>query len=284
MDISQSINWGEHEKSTRFVFYLAAFTFLTLGEWKAPRRPARISKTLRWTNNLGVTLLNYLILRFLLPGSVLFTAHEAFNLHFGLFNWVEVPLIFSIVWTIIILDITVYYLHRAFHADHRLWKIHRVHHADLEVDISTSFRFHPLELIMLWLIKSVVIFLFGLPIMGVFLFEAVLTLSSMFNHSNLRLPLLLDKFLRWFLVTPDLHRVHHSAKMTEANRNFGFIFSLWDKLFGTYLAEPQKGQMYMRIGLDAFNDPKYLKGGQILLIPFMDNKGQAAWNNLTKVE
>lgn len=282
MNFIFSTTWAEENQTNQLFVFWAVFGILALAEWKRPRRPSLIPKNLRWTHNLAVTLLNFLILRFLFPGAALLAASQAANFHFGFFNWVELPPGFDLFWTFIILDITVYYQHRAFHSNPLLWKIHRVHHADLEVDVTTGARFHPLELVVSLLIKSTVILFFGLPVFAVFLFEAALMLSSLWNHSNLRLPKLLDKILRLVVVTPDLHRTHHSADMSEANSDFGFIFSFWDKLFGTYLAEPKKGPLEMKIGLDVFNGPPCLTGDRILLMPFMDKEGRCAWNQLWK--
>ena len=282
MTLWHSLEWLEIHPTADWILFLAVFGLFAAGGEFSPRRASLIPKSLRWIPNGGLAALDFLILRLLAPGGSLLAANWALTHRIGFFNWIELPQGFSIVWALILLEITVYYQHRAFHALPLLWKFHRVHHADLEVDVSTAARFHPVETVLSWGIKSLVILLWGLPVEGVFLFEALWIASSLFNHSNLKIPLGLDKILRVLLVTPDLHRIHHSASMAEANSDFGFIFSVWDKLFGTYRAEPQGGQIEMKVGLEAFNDPKYLTGGSMLLMPWMDKEGRCAWDHLTK--
>ena len=201
---------------------------------------------------------------------------------FGLFHWVEVPYAFSVVFVIIYLDWMIYYQHRIFHAYSWLWKIHRVHHTDPEVDATTATRFHTLEMVLSTLFKSVFIVGLGAPPGGVFLFEAILNASLLFAHSNGRMPLALDRVLRWVFVTPDMHRIHHSSFSKEYGSDFAFIFSFWDRLLGTYRDQPEKSPEKMELGLGYFNTGEYLEGKRILLQPFLDRKGKAAWANLAR--
>ena len=266
--------WVADEKNIRIMFFVSVFLLMALWEWKASRRNQKIPKTHRWPNNLAMTLLNTLVVRILFPGSALWASYLAASYRIGFFNWVEVPFGVSAVLTISNLDWVIYYQHRAFHALPWLWKIHRVHHTDLEVDVTTGMRFHPLEAVLSMCVKSLAIVALGAPPGAVFLFELILNTASLFNHANIRMPRILANILKLFIVTPDMHRIHHSVIPREFGSNFGFIFSWWDRLFGTYRAEPEKGQEEMTLGLGIFNDLKYLKGDQMLMQPFMDKEGR----------
>jgi sterol desaturase/sphingolipid hydroxylase (fatty acid hydroxylase superfamily) len=271
-----------HEGTARLLCFLAPFALLAFLEIKFTRRTQKIPKDIRWPGNLGLMLINTIVIRILFPGSALLAARWSAYHEFGLFHWVEVPFLFSFVFTLIFLDMIVYYQHRAFHAFPWLWKMHRVHHADLEVDVTTGIRFHALEMVISMLLKSAAIILLGAPLAGVFLFEVLLNATSLFSHSNLGIPLGLDRFLRFTLVTPDMHRIHHSALPKETNSNFGFNLVWWDRLLGTYRTEPEKGQEKLRIGLDVFDEPKYLRLDRLLLQPFLDGKGNFSFRNLTR--
>ncbi len=276
--------WVADERNVRIMSFLWVFFFLALIEWKFGRRKPKFPKRIRWTNNLLVTLISGLVLRFVFPATTLGAAYLASSYQFGLFNWVKVPFSLAALMTLVNLDWLLYYQHRLFHAQPLFWKIHRVHHTDLEVDVTTGVRFHPLEALISTFTRSVVILLLGTPVGAVFLFEVILNASSLFNHANIRVPRFLDRLLRLVIVTPDLHRIHHSSNPKEFGKDFGFIFSWWDRFLGTYLAQPEKGQEQMTLGLDLFNEPQYLKGDKILLQPFMDKQGHPAWGNLISSE
>jgi sterol desaturase/sphingolipid hydroxylase (fatty acid hydroxylase superfamily) len=271
-----------YEKNVRLLCFLCVFVLMALWEWMANRREQKISKKIRWSNNLALALINALMIRVLFPGAALWASYLAFRHHLGLFNNVEVPFTFAIIFTIIFLDWVIYYQHRAFHAYPFLWKIHRMHHTDLEVDVTTGVRFHPLEMLISMLVKSMGIILLGAPTAAVFLFEITLNIASMFSHSNIHVPERLDKLLRFFIVTPDMHRIHHSANPPETNSNFGFNLSWWDRLLGTYRDQPEKGQEKMKLGLDIFDEPEDLMMDQLLLQPFLDKTGRFAFGNLTR--
>jgi sterol desaturase/sphingolipid hydroxylase (fatty acid hydroxylase superfamily) len=215
----------------------------------------------------------------ILPGFCLLTALSAYNHRFGLFNQVRVPAAFGIIFTIIFLDWMRYYLHRVYHAIPWLWKIHRVHHTDVEVDVTTGLRFHPIELLITALAEAWFIYLLGAPVSGVFLFELWIGVSNLFNHSNIRISLGLEKTLHWFILTPEMHQVHHSANPPETNSNFGFIFSWWDRLFMTYRQTLEPGKV--KWGLNIFEEIHYLRLKELLLQPFYDKQGKFKFKNIT---
>ena len=271
-----------HERNVRLYCFLAVFILMAFWEHTAARRKEKIPRVLRWPNNLGLGFLNHLFIRGLFPGAALWTANLAFQNSFGLFHWVEVPPTFSICLTVILLDWVIYYQHRAFHAIPLLWKMHRMHHTDMEVDVTTGARFHTFEIIVSLIIKSVAILALGAPVAGVLLFELILNATTLFNHSNIRIPAFLEKSLRLLSVTPDMHRIHHSVIPAETNSNFGFIFSFWDRFFGTYRPQPQEEQEKMKLGLEFLRDVKYSAFWELFKIPFLDNEGRFSWGNLTK--
>ncbi len=273
-----------NEPYIRFYCFFAVFILMAFWEQKASRRKEKVPRVLRWPNNLGLGFLNHYFIRALLPGAALWAANLAIRSRFGLFQWVDVPETFSVWFTVVILDWVSYYQHRAFHDIPLLWKIHRMHHTDLEVDLTTGTRFHTLEILVSLLVKSLAVFLLGAPLAGVFLFELVLNASTLFNHSNVRIPAFLEKSLRLVFVTPDMHRIHHSTIPSETNSNFGFIFCVWDKLFKTYRPQPRDGQENMKLGLEFLRDSKYLALTQLLKIPFLDSDGRFKWDNLTKIK
>lgn len=270
------------ERNLRLYGFLIVFGLMALWEWLAPRRKEQTARSGRWPGNLGLTLINTLVIRVVFPSAAVGAAYLARRIQFGLFNWLEIFPAFTVWYTVVAMDLVVYYQHRFFHAVPLCWKFHRLHHSDLEVDVTTGARFHTLEMLLSMLIKSFFILLLGAPPAGVFLFELLLNATSLFSHSNVRIPLWLDKILRVLIVTPDMHRVHHSVLPAETNSNFGFGLSIWDRLLGTYRAQPKEGQEKMRIGLDVFNDEKYLPIRKLLEQPFLDKAGRFGWGNLTQ--
>jgi sterol desaturase/sphingolipid hydroxylase (fatty acid hydroxylase superfamily) len=252
---------------------MAAFTgvilAMVLAERLFPRRRLAVSKPLRWWNNLGLFALNTFVARLLLPIGAVGVAHLAEQYRWGLFNQIDLPAWLAVLLAFVLLDFAIYLQHVLFHAIPALWQLHRVHHADLDFDASTGVRFHPLEIVLSLGIKLVVVCLLGAPVWSVLVFEIMLNASSLFNHANVRLPSWLDRVLRLFLVTPDMHRVHHSIDPRETNTNFGFNLPWWDYLLGTYLDQPKKGHEAMTIGLADVRDEAHAQRiGWLLLLPF----------------
>ncbi|HSP00684.1 MAG TPA: sterol desaturase family protein, partial [Thioalkalivibrio sp.] len=224
----------------------------------------------RWTSNLSIVVINTVVLRLLFPAAAVGMAVFAQSAGWGVFNTFQIPFWVAVIVSVLILDFMIWLQHVMVHAVPALWRLHRVHHADLDFDVTTGLRFHPLEIILSMVIKFGVIALLGAPVLAVILFEILLNATSMFNHSNLRLPLGLDRVLRWFVVTPDMHRVHHSVEDDETNSNFGFNLPWWDRLFGTYKAQPRDGHEAMTIGISTFRDPRQCDGLKgMLLMPFV---------------
>ena len=214
-----------------------------------------LSRKQRWPANLGLVVLGALVSRLILTLAAFEVSLWASSGHFGLFKQISLPLWASVTCSIVILDCAVYWQHRLFHAVPFLWRIHKVHHADLDLDATSGARFHPMEIAISLCIKLAVIAFLGAPALGVILFEVILNGMAMFNHANLFLPICLDGSLRAIFVTPDMHRVHHSTDKIEHNQNFGFNLSLWDRIFRTYQAQPQRGHQGMGIGLEEYREP-----------------------------
>jgi sterol desaturase/sphingolipid hydroxylase (fatty acid hydroxylase superfamily) len=259
-----------HEAAFRLGIFLGVFALMAIWEILAPRRELTQSKPVRWLNNIGLVVLNTVVVRLVFPTAAVGVAAYAAEQQWGLFNQVSAPGWLAVVATVIILDGIIYMQHVMFHAVPAFWRLHRVHHADLDFDVTTGSRFHTIEILLSMLIKFAAIVLLGPPLVAVVVFEVLLNAMAMFNHSNVRLPLLLDRVLRLLVVTPDMHRVHHSHLAHETNSNFGFNLSFWDRLFGTYRAQPDDGHTGMVIGIDTFREPRQcvnLPG--LLLMPFV---------------
>ena len=259
-----------NEVVIRLSFFFGVFALMAVWEWMAPRRALTVSKALRWLNNLGLVFLNSFILRLLFPAAAVGMAAFAHEQGWGLFNYYAVPDALAIIATVIIMDLVIYLQHVMVHAVPLFWRLHRVHHADLDYDVTTGARFHPLEIILSMLIKFATILLLGPSVVAVIIFEVTLNAMAMFNHGNVGLPERLDKVLRFFVVTPDMHRVHHSIEDDEANSNFGFNLSWWDRLFGTYREQPRAGHEEMTIGIRNYREPKqvlWITG--LLTLPFV---------------
>jgi len=214
-----------------------------------------------------VFLLNGVMLT-ILPITAVSAALVSLEYKFGLFYWVEVPFWPKVIFSVIVLDLVIYWQHRFFHVWDMGWRIHRMHHADTGFDATTALRFHPVEIFISVFIKAVAIMLLGAPVFAVVLFEVILNGSAMFNHSNFRLPLWLDRLIRPVIVTPDMHRVHHSTKSSEHNMNYGFALSVWDRIFGSYLPQPSAGHEEMEIGLKRFREPAEMRVDKLITQPF----------------
>lgn len=253
---------------------LGAFATVLLAvmllEWLAPRRALVVPRAWRWSNNLALVIIDTLLARAVLPVAAVGTAVLAAEADWGLFNQLDLRAAWSVPLTLLALDFAVWAQHILFHRVPVLWRLHRVHHADIEIDASTGLRFHPLEIILSMLIKIAVVLALGAPAIAVLAFEVLLNATSLFNHSNLRLAPPLDGWLRSLVVTPDMHRVHHSWNPEETDSNFGFNLSVWDRLFGTYRAQPRDGHQKMTIGLHEFRDLGDLRLDRMLLQPFRE--------------
>ena len=260
----------DNEKDIRMGFFFGILLIMAVWEVLSPRRTLTVSKPVRWINNLGLVFFNSYIVRLLFPAAAVGVASFA-NVHgWGIFNYYQVPGVLAIVASIIIMDFIIYLQHVMVHAVPVLWRLHRVHHADLDFDVTTGSRFHTLEILLSMLIKFATIVVLGPPVVAVIIFEVILNLTAMFNHSNAKLPLGIDRVLRWFLVTPDMHRVHHSVEDDEANSNFGFSLPWWDRLFGTYRDQPRGGHEGMTIGIHKFRNPKQTSWlPAMLALPFI---------------
>ncbi len=259
----------QHEMAIRLICFFGVLGLMALWEILAPRRTLIASKTVRWLNNLGLIFLNNLLLRVIFPIAAVSLAVLAQQQQWGIFNNVDLPMWAVVTISVVLLDGAIYIQHALFHALPLLWRLHRMHHADLDLDVTSGARFHPIEIILSMLIKFAVILVLGPPALAVLLFEIILNAMAMFNHSNIALPLKIDQVLRLMFVTPDMHRVHHSVIKTEFDSNFGFNLSIWDRLFGTYLAQPTAGHQGMKIGLEQFREPRYLTLPWLLIQPFI---------------
>lgn len=258
-----------YETTIRLGAFFGMFSVMALWELLAPRRVLTQSKPARWMNNIALVILNTVIVRIVFPTAAIGVAAYATEQQWGLFNQVNSPAWLAVIISVVLLDGLIYMQHVMFHAVPAFWRLHRVHHADMDFDVTTGTRFHPIEIVLSMLIKFAAILLLGPPLAAVVIFEVLLNATSMFNHSNVRLPLGLDRLLRVFIVTPDMHRVHHSRYAHETNSNFGFSLSLWDRLFGTYRAQPDDGHENMVIGIDTFRDSKKcIPLYRLLLMPF----------------
>lgn len=262
-------------QSLRLVFFVGILGVMALLEVLSPKRPLRLGKASRWTRNLALVALDSLIVKLAVPLTVIAVAEHAEAHGIGLLNqsiWDGGPagwgLAARTAIAVILLDGVIYLQHLMFHAVPLLWRLHLVHHADGDIDVSTGLRFHPIEILISVGIKMGAVYLLGAPALAVVLFEIILNGCAMFNHSNVALPASLDRILRWVLVTPDLHRVHHSTLVNETNSNFGFNLTWWDRLFGTYQAQPRRGHEQMEIGLEEFRGPEPSWFTWILLAPW----------------
>ena len=260
-----------HEPFIRLAAFLGVFLAVAAWESLSPRRQLNTAKTIRWISNISITLLGTAIVRGLFP--VLAVTFAADDSTMGLLNQVSLPFIPKVLIGILALDLIIYGQHVMFHSVPLLWRLHMIHHADLDMDVTTGLRFHPVEIILSLGIKLAAILLIGPPVLAVILFEILLNGTSMFNHGNIRMPAGVDRLLRLFVVTPDMHRVHHSVVILETNSNFGFNLPWWDRLFGTYRAQPAAGHEDMALGLSQFRDPERLTLPWLLVLPFIGKSG-----------
>lgn len=257
-----------NEMFLRLGFFLGVFVLMAAWETAAPRRQPAQSKTLRWVNNLALTFLDSFILRLVFPAAAVGSALIAQQRGWGLFNALSIQNWASGAVSILILDLAIYSQHVVFHKVNLFWRLHRMHHIDLDIDVTTGARFHPIEILLSMAIKIGVVVALGAPAWAVVVFEILLNATSMFNHSNIYISLPADRWIRRIIVTPDMHRVHHSVLIRETESNYGFNLSWWDRIFGTYRDQPGAGQQKMKIGLANYRDPRWLKLHWMLIVPF----------------
>ena len=266
------------ELTLRLGFFFGIFALVALAEAIFPRRKRQHSRVLRWYANLGIVFLNSALARIAMPILPVALAAMAVQEGWGLFNIFEVPVSLAVVISVILLDFFIYMQHVMVHAVPLFWRLHRMHHADTDYDVTTGARFHPLEILLSLWIKLAVILILGPPVVAVIIFEVLLNATAMFNHGNLRLPLGLDRLLRFLMVTPDMHRVHHSSIIRETNSNFGFNLPWWDYLFGTYRDQPELGHEGMEIGIDQFRKAQDQHLHAMLMQPFLSEGKAYAFN------
>lgn len=277
MDIEQYLLTREH--AIRFGVFLAVFTLVALWEIAAPRRKATLSKALRWSNNISLMALNTLLLRLVFPLATVGVAAFSEASGWGLLNHFQVPFWIAVPIAVIVLDFAIWLQHVVIHAVPAFWRLHQVHHADLDYDLTTGTRFHPIEMLLSMLVKFAAVVTLGPPVVAVVIFEVLLNATSVFNHGNIRMPMSLNRALSWFIVTPDMHRIHHSVEPDETNSNFGFTLPWWDWLFGTYRAQPRAGHDAIVIGIRGHSDPREVaRLDGMLLMPFKGKVGRYAIN------
>lgn len=263
------MNWiMSYEPAVRFGMFLSVFVVMAILEIVVPRRQLRTAKGARWFTNLGILVLGTLVVRVIFPTAAVGIALVAGERGWGLMNNLDLSPVVAIVMSMLILDLFIYLQHVMFHAVPALWRLHMVHHADVDFDCTTGLRFHPLEILLSMLIKLAAVAVLGPPAIAVVIFEVVLNATAVFNHGNVRLPVAVDRVLRLIVVTPDMHRVHHSVKQHETDSNFGFNLPWWDRLFGTYRAQPEDGHENMAIGLSQFQDRPRQSLPWLLAVPF----------------
>lgn len=256
-----------NELPIRVAFFLGILLLMAAWEVAAPRRQRDIPRLVRWSNNLGVVVIDTLLVRLTFPVVAVGLALMAEINGWGLFNIIKTPDWLAFAVAILALDLAIYLQHVMFHAVPALWRLHRMHHADLEFDVSTGLRFHPAEILLSMGIKLAVVAALGPPAVAVLIFEVLLNATSMFNHSNIRIPPRVDRALRLVVVTPDMHRVHHSIHPNETNSNFGFNLPWWDRLLGTYMPQPREGHETMTIGIEQFRTRRDLWLDRMLIQP-----------------
>ena len=259
----------QHEPALRLTVFFSLLVIFAIWEVAAPRRRIEIPRLIRWSNNFALVVIDTALVRLAFPVLAVWLALVAQDRGWGLFNVLAVPDWLAIVLAMLALDLAIYLQHVLFHAVPALWRVHRMHHADLEFDVTTGLRFHPVEILMSMGIKLAVVAALGPPAMAVLLFEVLLNGTSLFNHSNIRLPGRIEPLVRLFLVTPDMHRVHHSIYPDETNSNFGFSVPWWDRLLGTYVAQPRDGHEGMTIGIGQFRSPRDLWLDRMLIQPLL---------------
>ncbi len=263
-----------YEPLLRLGAFFGVFVLMAIWEAVAPRRAPALPRSLRWTNNLALLAIDVVVIRVLAPSAAIAVAIMAEVNGWGLLDalalspWVGIPL------AIAFLDLAVYFQHVAFHALPTLWRLHRVHHSDVDFDVTTGTRFHPVEILISTGIKCAAVAAIGAPVVAVLVFELLLNATAMFNHGNVRIAPGVERWLRRLVVTPDMHRVHHSIDFNETSSNFGFVAPWWDRILGTYRAQPARGHGEMTIGVDAFRTAGDIRIDRLLIQPLLDTPGR----------
>lgn len=252
----------------RLSLFLATLVLLVLLEVLLPRKQRVLTRSQRWPTNISLTLINTICIRLMGPIVAVSIATLAQKNGWGLINHLDLPSFLALFIGIILLDLAIYGQHVATHKIPALWRLHKVHHVDRDIDVTTGFRFHPLEIILSMVYKCGIVVMLGVSPEAVILFEIILSLSSLFNHANIAVPVQLDRYLRLFIVTPDMHRVHHSVHKFETNSNYGFSLSIWDRIFKTYIAQPRDGHREMQIGLSEHQGREPAQLAWSLRLPF----------------
>lgn len=268
----------EAEPLIRLVAFVGVFVAIAAWEFASPRRARTFGRRMRWPNNLALLAVDVLVVRLLAPGAAIAIALAGEARGWGLLNLAGVPAWLAVPAAVALLDLAVWFQHVVFHAVPLLWRLHRVHHTDVDVDVTTGTRFHPIEILISVGIKCATVAAIGAPALAVLAFEVLLNATSMFNHANARLPAAVDRWLRFLVVTPDMHRVHHSVVCHETNSNFGFALPWWDRLFGTYRAQPAAGHEAMILGVDAFRGAGDARLDRLLTQPLRAAAGSYAIN------
>ena len=265
---------AKNELWIRLGFFFGILIIMFLWEVIMPRRRLTTSKNTRWFSNLSLVLIDSVAARLAFPAGLAGVAFVAQQRGWGMLSLFELPFLLKIVLGVLILDLAIYLQHVMFHSAPLLWRLHMVHHSDMDIDVTTGVRFHPIEILLSMGIKMVVVVLIGAPALAVLIFEIILNGTSMFNHGNVRYPQSVDSIIRLFVVTPEMHRVHHSTIRWETNSNLGFNFPWWDRLFGTYRDQPAKGHLEMTIGLDQYKEPQKLTLLWLIALPFIGKLGK----------
>ena len=260
--------FGSNEGIIRFCVFASIFAIMALSEVFLPRKARTQTRRRRWLTNWSLVIIDTLALRIIFPVLVVGMAAYAETRGWGLLNTLTLPLWLEIAIAILLLDMAVYAQHVASHKIPVLWKFHKVHHADRDIDVTTGARFHPVEIVLSMAYKLICVLLLGPAAVAVFLFEVILNAAAMFNHSNVKLPLVLDRYMRAAIVTPDMHRVHHSIIRRETDSNYGFFLSVWDRLFRTYIDQPKFGHDGVTIGLEEHQSHQPSSLVWSLLLPF----------------
>jgi sterol desaturase/sphingolipid hydroxylase (fatty acid hydroxylase superfamily) len=258
----------------RLAAFIAVFAAVAVWEFVAPRRKRAFTRSARWPSNLGLLAIDVAFVRILAPGAAVAVALAADTGGWGLLNQMSLPAWVTVLTAIVLLDLVIYFQHVMFHAVPTLWRLHRVHHTDLDFDVTTGIRFHPIEILISTAIKCAAVAAIGAPPAAVLAFEVLLNATAMFNHANASLPSLAERWIRNMVVTPDMHRLHHSVRYEESSSNFGFNLPWWDRLFGTYREQPQAGHDAMTIGVDAFRSKEDLRIDRLIVQPLRDTPGQ----------
>jgi len=264
----------KNELLIRLGVFFGILVVMFLWELIAPRRPLTTSKITRWFSNLGLVLIDSIVVRLVFPTALAGITLLVQQRGWGLFNQFELPYLLKIIFSVLILDFLIYLQHIMFHSVPLFWRLHMVHHTDMDIDVTTGVRFHPVEIILSLGIKMIVVILIGAPLAAALIFEIILNGTSMFNHGNVRYSQNIDSILRLLVVTPEMHRVHHSTIRWETNSNLGFNFPWWDRLFGTYRGQPAKGHLEMTIGLEQYKEPKKLTLPWLIVLPFIGKLGK----------